>query len=97
MLNWAIAEPQLTRYLQKGVHDELQMGAISGISDVQNDAVAQHLINSYADFSESNRNLALDALLRTDARIQALLKALSGKKLPPALRQDKRIQALQQP
>ena len=95
MLNWAIAEPRLTRYLQKGVHDELQMGAISGISDVRNDAVVQHLINGYENFSESNGNLALDALLRTDARTHALLKALSDKKLPPALQKDKRIQALQ--
>lgn len=96
LLDWSTAEPQLMPYLQKGVHDELQMGAISGISDIPNDAVAAHLISGYGEFSKSNQTLARDALLRTNTRCLALLEALEDKHILPELRHDERVQSLLQ-
>ena len=96
MLEWSTAEPLLTRYLQNGVHAELQMGAISGISDIQDDAVAELLIRGCANFSTANRSLALDALLRTDSRCIALLDAVANSKLQPELLQDQQVKWLRQ-
>jgi len=96
MLDWNTNRMQLERYLQKGVHDELQMGAISGLSDVQEAAVASMLINGFADFSVENRQLALDALLRTDDRCLAMLNALAQARLPAELRQHDKIAALRE-
>ncbi len=94
MLDWRTNRRQLERYLQKGVHEELQMGAISGVSDVQDAAVASILIKGYSDFSEGNRQLALDALLRTDDRCVAMLNALAEARLPAELRQHHKVTAL---
>ena len=96
MLDWKTSRMQLERYLQKGVHAELQMGAISGLSDVQEAAVASMLIKGFADFSVENRQLALDALLRTDDRSLALLNALSQARLPTELRQHDKVAALRE-
>ena len=96
MLDWRTNRLQLERYLEKGVHEELQMGAISGISDVQDAAVASILIKGYADFSEGNRQLALDALLRTDDRCLAMLNALAEARLPAELRQHHKVAALRE-
>ena len=96
MLDWSTSRMQLERYLQKGVHDELQMGAISGLSDVQEAAVASMLINGFADFSVENRQLALDALLRTDDRCLAMLNALAQTRLPVELRRHDKVAALRE-
>ena len=94
MSDWRTNRLQLERYLQQGVHEELQMGAISGVSDVQDAAVASILIKGYSDFSEGNRQLALDALLRTDDRCVAMLNALAEARLPAELRQHHKVTAL---
>jgi putative membrane-bound dehydrogenase-like protein len=73
---WDRRGEQLAKYLKKGVHPELQMGAISGLSDVDSPRVAPLLLSGIDDYSPVNRKLALDALLRDDARIAALLDAL---------------------
>jgi len=67
---------------QKGVHDELQMGAISGLSDLQAEEVPSTHINAFADFSKEHRQLALDALLRSDDRCRAILNALAENRRP---------------
>ncbi|MEJ7591548.1 MAG: hypothetical protein WKF77_08360 [Planctomycetaceae bacterium] len=96
MLDWDICRVQLERYLQKDVHVELQMGAISGLSDVQELEVAALLIKGFADFSNENRDLALDALLRTDDRCLSLLNALAEERLPAVLKQHARVTALRE-
>ncbi len=80
--------------LQKGVHDELQMGAISGLSDLQAEEVPSTHINAFADFSKEHRQLALDALLRSDDRCRAILNALAENRRPAALRQHAKVIAL---
>lgn len=81
MLGWDASQAQLQKYLERGVHDELQMGAISGMSDIEHDDVAAALLKGLGHYSEENRGLALDALLRTDARCRTLLKGIAEKKV----------------
>ncbi len=89
--DWSVAREQIVRYLQKGVHNELQMGAVSGISDVRDAAVATELIAGYSHFSEGNRKLAIAALLRSEDRCLALLAALLDGHLPLELKQDTQV------
>ncbi len=93
---WNRRGKQLSRYLAKGTHDELQMGAISGLSDVQSPLVASALLEGLDHYSPRNRGLALDALLRDDSRIAALLDAIASGKLSVAdLGQQRRDRLLQ--
>ncbi len=76
--DWERRGVTLLFYIVPGANDELQMGAISGLSDVRRPSVAALLIENLAHFSEGNRKLALDALLRTPERAAALLDALAA-------------------
>lgn len=73
--DWQKRGAQLTRYLAKGTHDELQMGAVSGLSDVDVPQVADLLLGSLDYLNAENRALAVAALLRTEERVKALLQA----------------------
>jgi putative membrane-bound dehydrogenase-like protein len=92
--DWERCGPQLTKYLAKGVHDELQMGAISGLSDATSPQVAPLLLAGLEHFSAGNRKLAVDALLRTQARTAALLDALEQGKVKPTVLAESHKQAL---
>ncbi|MBC7964381.1 MAG: c-type cytochrome, partial [Fuerstia sp.] len=96
MLDWSKSRTQLQRYLQKGVNDELQMGAISGLSDIQDAEAASMLIKAFANFSDGNQQLALDALLRTDDRCLSLLNALAESRLPEDLKLHDKVQSLRE-
>ena len=82
MDDWSLRREQLTRYLKEGVPDELQMGAISGLSDVESDDVVPLLLDCVKYVNDHNRMLALDALLRTPARSEKLLDAIADGRLP---------------
>ena len=79
--DWMLRKKQLAKYLEKGVHDELQQGAISGLSDVESDQISPLLIENFGHFSEENQGLALGALLRTEGRSQALLEAIRSSRI----------------
>jgi hypothetical protein len=74
--DYANSGEHLTRYLSSK-DAELQMGAISGLSDMQNDAVGNDLISAYSHYTPDNRKLAIAALLRTNERKALLKKALA--------------------
>ncbi|MSU57035.1 MAG: c-type cytochrome [Pedosphaera sp.] len=78
MDSWEKRGAQLVKYLGKGVNAELQQGAISGLSDVKSPEVAAALASGLGHYSKSNREFALDALLRDEARIGALLDELAA-------------------
>lgn len=78
MQDWDAARGQLQRYLAQGVDDELQMGAVSGCSDVDSPAAATALLKGIGHYSARNRELALDALLRTPARAVSLLEGVAA-------------------
>lgn len=80
--DWKVSQKQLVKYIAKGVHDELQMGAVSGLSDVESADIAPILIEHVGHLNEENRGLAIAALLRTIPRTKALLHAIQTKKIP---------------
>lgn len=77
--DWTRCRPQLERYLAKGTEAELQMGAVSGLSDVESADVSRLLIPALGDLPERNRTLAIEALLRNDERRSALLTSIEAK------------------
>ncbi|MFN0051567.1 MAG: hypothetical protein ACKV0T_05210, partial [Planctomycetales bacterium] len=77
-------------------HDELQMGVVSGLSDVDHPEVAPLLVSGLGYYSDGNRRLAIDALLRTDQRTAALLDALQSKQLQPSALSDAQRRALRE-
>jgi hypothetical protein len=91
---WEKSGVRLAKYLKKGVNDELQMGAISGLSDMQSPEVATLLIGGLSHFSDANRNLAMDALLRTDMRTTALLDGIANEVIKPDQLNERHKQAL---
>jgi hypothetical protein len=72
LADWAVAEPVLTKYLPKGTNAELQMGAVSGLADVDHPKAADLLAKSLPDLTPANRALAIDGLLRTPERAKML-------------------------
>jgi hypothetical protein len=76
LLGWEKAGPQLTRYLAKGTNAELQMGAVSGLVDVDAPEATRALVSALGHLTGQNRKLAQEGLLRSDARATALLDAV---------------------
>jgi hypothetical protein len=93
---WERRGAQLFRYLLKGTHAELQMGAISGLGDVPSPCSAQALLSGIGHYHESNRNLALDSLLRDDLRALTLLDAVAQGRVTPAQLGDRRVKILRE-
>ena len=83
MDRWDRRGAQLTKYLADGVNDELQMGAISGVADMQEPQAAAALIAGIGHYSNRNRSLAIDGLLRSGSRITVLLDALENATVNP--------------
>jgi putative membrane-bound dehydrogenase-like protein len=95
---WDVAGPGLTKYLPKTAHPELQMGAVSGLVDVERPEVAGLLVKALPDLDDTNRKLALTGLLRTAERANALLDALEkGTAKPDWLTKDHRDGLLKHP
>ena len=75
--DWMLRREQLVKYLAKGIHDELQMGAISGLSDVDSMEIPRLLVSGLGHFNDENRGLAIGALMRTSGRSMVLLDAIA--------------------
>jgi hypothetical protein len=74
---------QLVEYLTND-DAELQMGAISGLSDMESPAAAEAILTSFSKYNEENQKLAIQAMLRTDARRAMLKKAVGSGQVPQA-------------
>lgn len=75
---------QLTNYLAKGTNAELQMGAVSGLVDVDSAEVTKALAEALSHLTGENRKLALKGLLRSEVRVAALLDAIEAGSVKPA-------------
>lgn len=73
---WKASGEQLTRYLAKGTEAEVQMGAVSGLVDVDAPEATAALVGALSHLTGTNRELALKGLLRGDDRANALLDAV---------------------
>lgn len=74
--SWKASGEQLTKYLAKGTDAELQMGAVSGLVDVNAPEATVALVGALSHLTGTNRELALKGLLRSDERANALLDAV---------------------
>jgi len=68
---------QLEKYLDDA-NAELQMGAVSGLSDIEDASAAKALVAAFPHYNDHNRNLAIEALLRTEPRRILLRQALES-------------------
>jgi hypothetical protein len=93
---WDAHGVQLRKYLAEGTHDELQMGAVSGLVDVQSPQATEALVGALKYLKGTNRELALDGLLRGAERAGALLDAVSQGKLAAEELGERRIKALRE-
>jgi len=75
---WNHRGAQLFRYVLVGVDDELQQGAIGGLSDMRSPCVAPALLSGFPHYSAENRGFALRALLRDRDRTFVLLEAIEA-------------------
>jgi putative heme-binding domain-containing protein len=73
---WKASGEQLAKYLAKGTEAELQMGAVSGLVDVDTPEATAALVAALSHLTDTNRELALKGLLRGDDRANALLDAV---------------------
>jgi putative membrane-bound dehydrogenase-like protein len=73
---WTAAGEQLLTHLAEGANAELQMGAVSGLVDVDAPEATAALVSALGHLKGENRTLAQKGLLRTDARAAALLDAV---------------------
>jgi HEAT repeat protein len=96
LLEWQQARPLLAKHLNADSHPELQMGAVSGLSDIPIPDASALLIATYQNLTDSNRALAVTALTRSPQRCMETLNALAKGKLPEALKTDPAIQNLRQ-
>jgi hypothetical protein len=92
--SWKKRGAHLTKYLASGTHNEVQQGAIGALNDVNAREVAPALISALPNFSDRNRNAALNALLRDDARMLALLDAVEAGRIKASDLGEARTQKL---
>lgn len=70
----------LSTYLSEDSDRQLQMGAVSGLSDIESSEVAPLLISSLSFLDARNRKLAIAGLLRTEKRRAKLQQAMDEDK-----------------
>ncbi|MFN9721045.1 MAG: c-type cytochrome, partial [Planctomycetota bacterium] len=84
--DWTQIKPVFQKYLEKGIDEELQMGAVSGVCDARHDSeVVDLLTASFGCLSESNMKLAVEGLMRNPERIRRLKELNSVGKLSQTL------------
>ena len=93
---WESHGAQLRKYLAEGTHDELQMGAVSGLVDVQSPQSTEALVGALKYLKGTNRELALDGLLRDVERAGALLDAAARQEVTVDDLGVRRVQALRE-
>jgi hypothetical protein len=73
---------RLAKYMSKETNAELQMGAVSGLSDFPSEKSAGMIMAHIANLTPQNRSLALDALLRSEERAKLLVAAIERGRIP---------------
>ncbi len=96
MIKTPAARQQLERYLAEGTNAELQMGAVSGLSDRDEDGVAGLMIQASGYLPDVNLKLAVESLTRDERRSLELLDAIRDSKFSAAARKQLNESALLQ-
>jgi putative membrane-bound dehydrogenase-like protein len=74
--DWGLSGPILPKYLEKTADAELQMGAVSGLGDIESPKAAELLVKALPDLTAGNRSLAIAAMMRTPERALTMLDAV---------------------
>ena len=91
LCTWAESGEQLVRYLARGVENELQQGAISGLSDMPAAEAGRQVLLNLSHYSPRNQSLAIEAMLRTLPRIERLLTAMESGDVATSLLSDEQV------
>ena len=75
------SQKALLPYLVKGAPAELQMGSVSALGDINEPQASNQLLVHLEELTDSNCELAIDALLRTDERARSLFDRMNSGKL----------------
>jgi hypothetical protein len=87
---------RLKKYLEHN-DAELQMGAISGLSDMNSPRAAEAILGSFAHYQDENRKIAIHAMLRTNERRALLRKAIDNGEVPAAALTPEQLDKLKSP
>ena len=93
MDDWKRRGTQLVKYLESE-DAELQMGAVSGLADVDSTYATTVLLNSLEHLTKRNRTLALAAFVRNEIRMTSLLDAVEARRLKASDINQESIKAL---
>jgi putative membrane-bound dehydrogenase-like protein len=93
--SWAHFGEKLARRLATEQDAELQMGVISALCDMEAEPVCQPFITVLPHLSGENRELAIEALLRTPQRARMLLEAVNRGDVPKDLLSDEQLDRAQ--
>src|SRR5262249_42585203 len=93
---WDSRGDELVKFSARGMDDEIQMCAVSGLGDMRAPEATAALVNGINHHSKQNRELALDALMRDTDRVQALLDAVATGKLTAAQLGENRLRVLKE-
>jgi hypothetical protein len=80
--SWQNSGQQLVKYLGHDVGHELQMGAVSGLMDMEADQAAAAVITNFPHLHDGNKRLAIEGLLRSPERRRQLQKAIEDGQIP---------------
>ncbi len=94
MSGWDRSGQQLVSYIGDKGKPQLQMGAVSGLVDVPDPPATQALISHLHQLNPTNLQLAIDGLLRSEAREIALVNAIVEGKVNKDLLNEKARDAL---
>jgi len=92
-------EPQglhLLRYLAAGTNDELQMGAVSGLVDIDSPYSPKALSDAFLHLKGTNRRLAIAGLLRDAGRADALLFSIESGRVGVVELEDAQLKSLRE-
>jgi hypothetical protein len=84
----------LKKYLEQQENDELQMGAVSGLCDVEDAQAGELLVASVRNLSDTNRQLAIAGLMRTAARQSLLCDAIKSGRVDKKWLDEKQLQLI---
>jgi hypothetical protein len=79
---------KLLGYLGPQIHQELEMGAVSALGDIDSPDSTRTLISAYPKLHHHNQPIAIKALLRSPDRSKALKAAIENGLVPPGAISD---------
>jgi putative heme-binding domain-containing protein len=82
VLDFKRAGGQLIRYVGTGSNQELEMGAVSALGDIDSPASTRALIDAYPKLHANHRRTAIKTLLRSNERTKALQTAIQEGRIP---------------